>query len=374
MGKSLKGKELGIGISQRQDGIYTGRITMPDGKREQKYFKKLQECRRWVEDQKYSIAHRNILCNDMTVETWFNYWFDTFKKPFLKENSILTNQNKWEKHIKPVIGDLLINDIKPIQCTIVLQKMSNNGQSKNSITGVRALMNDFFMAAEENEIIDRNPITRSVKAVGKRQKEARVLSVREQKEFLERMQGQRYYDFFVIDLQTGLRVSEMCALTWKDIDFKRKRIYVNKTCYIDENNQKRVGSPKTENGKREIPMTNETFKILQSMKAKRNESQIVKMEYKDYVFLNSKGNPYFRTGFNTCIRDYCEKYNVPLFSVHTLRHTYATRCIEAGIRPKTLQKLLGHSNIETTMNMYVHVTEKEKENEIEKLEKYLNVL
>lgn len=374
MGKSLKGKELGVGISQRPDGTYTGRITKPDGKRVQKYFKKLQECRKWVDEQKYSIAHKNILCNDMTVETWFEYWFDTFKKPFLKENSIITDRNKWEFHIKPVIGDFLINDIKPIQCTIVLQKMSNKGQSENSISGVRALMNDFFRAAEENEIIEKNPITRSVKAIGKKQKEARSLSIIEQKDFLNRVQGQRYYNFFAVDLQTGLRVSELCALTWKDVDFKRKIICVNKSLYVDKNSRKKVGSTKTESGKREIPMTKETFEILHNMKEKRNESKIIKMEYKDYVFLNSKGNPYDRTGFNSFIRNYCAKYDVPLFSVHTLRHTYASRCIEAGLRPKTLQGLLGHSSIETTMNMYVHVTKKEKENEIEKLEKYLNVL
>ena len=95
------------------------------------------------------------------------------------------------------------------------------------------------------------------------------------------------------------------------------------------------------------------------------------MEFSDFVFLSRKGEPTKNSAYDTKLMYYCDKVGMQRFSMHTLRHTFATRCIEAGMRPKTLQMILGYSNIGITMNLYVHVTDEEKVKELSNIEDML---
>lgn len=106
------------------------------------------------------------------------------------------------------------------------------------------------------------------------------------------------------------------------------------------------------------------------LKSKLELGKFVEDEYRDFVFINSKGMPTKNSTYDAHLEKLTKKAGIDKFSMHTLRHTFATRCIEAGMRPKTLQQILGHSNINITMNLYVHVTEEEKFKEIKKLEDY----
>ena len=115
----------------------------------------------------------------------------------------------------------------------------------------------------------------------------------------------------------------------------------------------RVGEPKSKSGYRTIPLTEEAVAILNKQKEKNKWISEISKEWEEFVFLCRKGTPV------------CDKAQIPRFSMHILRHTFATRCIEAGMKPKTLQMLLGHSNIGITMNLYVHTTEEEKKKEID---------
>ncbi len=98
------------------------------------------------------------------------------------------------------------------------------------------------------------------------------------------------------------------------------------------------------------------------------------MEWAEYIFLCKKGTPVKNSTYDTMLFKRCEKIGIPRFSMHVLRHTFATRCIEAGMKPKTLQTILGHSNIGITMNLYVHTTEDEKQKEIERIAASLKVV
>ena len=98
------------------------------------------------------------------------------------------------------------------------------------------------------------------------------------------------------------------------------------------------------------------------------------MQFKEFVFLCRKGEPTKNSTYYNALFKLCDKAGIERFSMHVLRHTYATRCIEAGMRPKILQIILGHSNVGITMNLYVHVTENEKVKEVEKIEKALKIV
>ena len=102
-----------------------------------------------------------------------------------------------------------------------------------------------------------------------------------------------------------------------------------------------------------------------------NKKYNTDIRFHDFVFLSKKGTPILNQSYDVILKRLCKKYNLPRISLHILRHTFATRCIEAGMQPKTLQKILGHSNISITMNLYVHVMEDQKQKEIKAIEQML---
>ena len=127
----------------------------------------------------------------------------------------------------------------------------------------------------------------------------------------------------------------------------------------------RSGEPKSKSGYRTIPLTEEAVSILKKQKEKNKRISEISTEWEEFVFLCRKGTPVKNSTYDTALFKICDKAKIPRFSMHILRHTFATRCIEAGMKPKTLQMLLGHSNIGITMNLYVHTTEEEKKKEMD---------
>ena len=133
----------------------------------------------------------------------------------------------------------------------------------------------------------------------------------------------------------------------------------------------RVGEPKSSSGYRTIPLTNEAIRILKDQKIKNSRLKVTPIEWREYVFLCRKGTPIKNSTYDTALYKICNKAGIKPFAMHILRHTFATRCIEGGMKPKTLQKILGHSNIGITMNLYVTTTDDEKQKEIELVENTL---
>lgn len=206
MGKDLKGKALGVGITQQKNGLYNAGFVDKLGKRRVKRFKKLQECRKWLDEAKYIDEHSSITeANTMMVDAWFEYWI-SIKEKTVRPNTVRNYRERYHRNISKV------------------------------------------------------------------------------------------------------------------------------------------------------------------------KIKVIPMEWADQVFLCRKGEPVKNSTYDTALFKICDKVGIKRFSMHVLRHTFATRCIEAGMMPKTLQKILGHSNIGITMNLYVHITEDEKHKEIELVAGALKVI
>lgn len=376
MGKDLRGKELGVGISQRSDGLYTARYTDKLGKRRQKYFKKLQECRNWLADAQFENEYGNVLnCENPTVDAWYQYWIDNVKGDNIRYNTRRYYNDRYNINIKPYIGSMLIKEVKPLHCQNVLNRMAEK-YSNSGIEHSRLVMWMIFDSAVENELITRNPITKSIKCIsGRKSKERQALTVEQQKLFLETVRDSSNYNQYALILQTGLRTGEMIGLRWSDVDFKNRIIHVRRTMeYRHSIGEWRTGEPKTKNSVRDVPLTQEAITILKNQKEKLKKIKVIPMEFADSVFLCRDGTPTKNSAYDTKLFYYCDKAGIPRFSMHVLRHTFATRCIEAGMKPKTLQMILRHSNIGITMNLYVHVTDDEKAKEIEYVEKMLKLV
>lgn len=376
MGKDLKGKELGVGICQIKNGKYVARFTNRNGKRIKKVFDKLQECRKWLADAQFEDEHGNVLQNENpTVDAWYRYWIDNVKGDNIRFNTRRNYNDRYKRNIKPMIGDMLLKDIKPLHCQNVLNQMAD-GYANSVIELSRIVMYAMFDSALENELILKNPVTKSVKCTsGRKSKRTRALTIEEQRIFLKIVKDTSNYNQYALILQTGLRIGEMIGLRWSDVDFENKILHIRRTMgYRHSAGEWRIGEPKTKNSIRDVPLTQEAVDILKNQKEKLKTLKVRPIEFSDSVFLSFDGTPTKNTAYDNRLRYYSDKAGIERFSMHTLRHTFATRCIEAGMKPKTLQMILGHSNIGITMNLYVHVTDDEKAKEIENIESCLKVM
>lgn len=376
MGKDLRGKELGEGIYQQPNGTYCARFVDKFGKRKSKRSKKLQEVRQWIADATYIDEHSDLdQATDMLVDAWFDYWI-SIKKKTVRPNTVRNYTERYERNIKGVIGKKLLTEVKPIHCQKIFSDMAEEGYKTSTIYQTRIALFNMMDFAKENDVIINNPCKKSVKSdMGQPSDKKEALTIDVQRKFLEGAKGQSYENQFRFILQTGLRTGELVGLKWDDIDFENRTLTISRTMeFRYKVGEWRVGPPKSKSGYRTIPLTDEAIRILKAQKEKNSKIKVINLEWADQVFLCRKGEPVKNSTYDTALFKICDKVGIKRFSMHVLRHTFATRCIEAGMMPKTLQKILGHSNIGITMNLYVHITEDEKHKEIDLVADALNVI
>jgi len=375
MGKDLKGKEIGEGIYQQPNGTYCARFVDKFGKRKSKRSKKLQEVKQWIEDAMYIDKHSDInQAVDMLVDSWFEYWISV-KRQTVRSNTVRNYIERYNKNIKPLIGNKLLMDIKPIHCQKIFTDMADEGYKSTTIYQTRITLYNMLDFAKENEVILSNPCKKSVRSdIGEPSKKKEALTIEAQRLFLQSVKGYSYENQYRFVLQTGLRTGELIGLKWDDINFREKTMTIQRSMeYRYCVGEWKVGPPKSVAGFRTIPLTDEAIRILQNQKFKNSTVKNIEKEWSDTVFLCRKGTPVKNSTYDSELFRFCDRAGIPRFSMHVLRHTFATRCIEGGMKPKTLQKILGHSNIGITMNLYVHITEDEKHKEIELVADALNV-
>ena len=367
MGKDLRGKELGEGIYQQANGTYCARFVDRFGKRKSKRSKKLQEVRQWLADAIYINEHSDIeQAASMMVDAWFEYWIDV-KRKTVRPNTVRNYTERYHRNIQNVIGKKLLTEVKPIHCQKIFTNMADEGYRTTTIYQTRIALFNMLEFAKENEVILSNPCKQSVKSdMGKPSQKKEALTIEVQRKFLEQAKGQSYENQYRFILQTGLRTGELVGLKWEDIDFENKTLKIQRSMeYRHSVGVWRIGEPKSKSGYRTIPLTDEAIRILKAQDEKNKRIKVIPEEWSEFVFLCRKGQPVKNSTYDTALFKICEKAGINKFSMHVLRHTFATRCIEGGMMPKTLQKILGHSNIGITMNLYVHITEEEKQKEID---------
>lgn len=387
MGKNLKGKECGKGICQRKDGLYYARYTSKSGQKYQKYFKTVQEAKNWLAREQDIPSTKPE--SSITVNEWFEYWHGNIVND-LSVNTRRNYRERYERNMKPIIGDMLISDVRPMHCKAVLNSMTDN-YAGSTIRQAYIAMGTMFRSAVMNDIIAKHPMNgvRFAKPV-RAPSDIRFLTLNEQRAFMAAAKRSHNYRQYALILETGLRTGELIGLTWDCVNLDSGTLTVNKTLeYRHSVGVWRAGPPKSKNSYRTIPLTQKAIDILRSLDSERpfrKESPSLNqtLEFvdrktgeknslclRDLVFINWRtGEPAKNSSYDTHLYKLCDEANIDKFCMHALRHTYATRAIESGIQPKVLQRLLGHASIKTTMDRYVHVTEESMANAIKAFESY----
>lgn len=249
---------------------------------------------------------------------------------------------------------------------VYLQKEKK--KSYSSVKTIRGVLRPAFQMAYESDLIRKNPfafeladllIDDSVKR--------EALTLKQERTFLEFVKNDehfsQYYDGMFILFKTGLRIAEFCGLTIKDIDLKERTINVEKQLQYTGKKKKYVQPmPKTESGKRVLPMTNEVYEAFKRVLANRKVPKVEEMVdgVSWFIWLNTKGTvtpPYYwEKKFNYAVSKYNSIYKLQLPNItpHICRHTYASNLAKSGVSVKTLQYMMGHSDVSTSLQIYTH--------------------
>lgn len=379
MGKDLKGKELGKGISQRKDGRYEARVVI-NGKRQAFYNTNLAELKREFEKEKSRLSRQNVIsCPDVTVSEWFEAWFEQYKKPTLKPTGVNSYQRKFKNTFGRMLGNTGVKELNQFAVQAATSDLLKEGYTHKSVRDALSVLKLMLDSAVANFIISVNPcLGVIVPSYNEVKEERRVLSKDEQKMILDITDNTFYKELYRFMLCTGLRVGEMGALRWHDIDFDEEVIHVRHSLhcqYADGKKTIALVTPKTKNSYRKIPFFNETKQLLLDQKEKQNnlKKQLGSKwrgEIDDLVFTTSMGSPVTRYVLEHDMRQLTKEIQMnELYKAieegrntiefkpihpHCLRHTFATRCFEKGMQPKTVQQIMGHANINMTMS-YTHV-------------------
>ena len=291
-----------------------------------------------------------------------------YKRPYVKQSTMAAYVLILENHVLPYFGDGDSLHEQEVQA-FVLQKLER-GLSVKTVKDILIVLKMVMKFGVKNEWMTyyewdiKYPTTST-------NKELEVLSVANHRKILNYIQS--HFTFtglgIYISLSTGLRIGEICALKWSDINVADGTITVSRTIeriYIIEGEKKHteliINTPKTKNSCREIPMSKELLAMIKPLKKVVNE---------DFYVLTNDERPTEPRTYRNYYNGLMVKLDIPNLKYHGLRHSFATRCIEAGCDYKTVSVLLGHSNISTTLNLYVHPNMEQKKRCISKMFKSL---
>lgn len=281
---------------------------------------------------------------------------------------------------KEEFGSRKISDIRISDAKLWLIQMQKSGRGYSSIHTIRGVLRPAFQMAVDDDVLLKNPfefqlatiiINDSIRreAIPKKQERMFLKFVKDDSHF------SKYYEGIYILFKTGMRISEFCGLTIHDIDMKERTIDINHQLQRLSDMEYIIEPTKTNAGKRVLPMTQDVYEcfqtILKNRKAPKKEPMIGK--YVGFLYLDKNGMPMVALHWQKYFDHICEKYNkiyreqIPKITPHVCRHTYCTNMALAGMNPKTLQYLMGHSEIGVTLDVYTHVSFEDARDEVEKM-------
>ena len=309
----------------------------------------------------------------MLYKDWLSDWLDNYVQPSAKSRTYTRYKEIVEQHIVTQLGELELSDITPymLQCYVTeLLKCGNlrtgEGLSDNSVNSIITVIQNTLKTAYSLGMISEY-VGDKIKRPRSNEKKVECFSVSEQKKIEQCILNEKNIKFFgvLLCLYTGLRIGELLALEWTDIDMRKCELQVNKTCHYGKDKNGVFGRitdiPKTLSSIRTIPIPRQLIPYLREIKKKSLSTHLVS-NGSSLISIRS-----YQRSFSSLL----SKLNIPHRGFHSLRHTFANRALECGMDVKTLSEILGHKNPTVTLNRYAHSLMEHKKQMMNKLGKLL---
>ena len=365
MGKSLKGKELGSGLSQRKDGRYQAKYYIP-GSPKPKYLydrnlAKLKK-KRDLEKAKYILGY-NDKAKKYKVSEWFDVWMKLYKIGRIKANTVRGYVDGFERGAD-FIGSVRLDCLTPSHIYNMVEGMQSDGYAESSVVHTLSIVKQLLQSAVDNQMIPMNPckgiaIEKSEKVTVDPilENESKILQPEEIKTFLDAAKNTRYYELFYIILNTGMRIGEITALCWSDIDFENGLVKINKSVLYSADKGVYEDTTKTNSSNRIISIPSAMVQLLKEYKIEQSKKKLLMGDMwnnSGKVFTSESGGMINPDTLSTWFKGFINRHNLPDIHYHSLRHTAATLLIAGGVDIATVSKRLGHADRTTTLNIYTH--------------------
>ena len=370
-------------IRKRKDGTWEARVTVyidATGKQVRKslYGKTKKEAFEKMTDLQNNLQ-KGIITNptEMTVREWMDVYMQTYKKPHVRPATYNNYSVKVNNHINPAIGHDKIKSLRQDIIQRFVNGLSEKGLAPSTVIDIYKLLHNALETAIDDGLIARNVANR-VKLPKTSKPKINVLTAEQEIAFIEQASKTYMGIMYIFDLHTGMRLGELLGLKWSDIDFENDELHVKRTLYKAKDPDETsshwyldFGDPKTEAGKRTIPLYDSTMEILAKVyEQQETNKQKAGAAYNDndLVFCTQLGKPLEPNNMRRTFYSICEKIEAKGLHPHCLRHTYATRGAEKNVDMRALQAVLGHANIRETIDTYTHPSNDFKRRELMKLE------
>lgn len=398
--KDSKGRVLQKGETQRPDGMYVYRYMNPYGKRCYVYSKDLFSLRekeqKLIRDQMDGLD--TYVGGLATVNMAFDRYMGT--KYNLRDTTRSNYTYMYDKFVRDEFGHKKLTEVKYTDVKYFYYHILNDKiMAINTLETINTVLHPVFEMAVRDDIIRKNPtsgvMTEIKKNSGKNKGIRHALTVEQQKAFVDAIRCSpefyHWYPLLITLLGTGMRVGECIGIRWKDIDFKNRTINVNHSVSHYMRNGKAsfgVSLPKTKAGIRNIPIMDTVYEALKGEYERQKKEGFCVYELEGmtgFVFSNKEGNLNHPQCINRAIKRIYEAHNarevivakreqrepviIPHFSCHHLRHTFCSRLCENETNIKVIQEIMGHANVETTLDIYAEVNESKKQETMEELSK-----
>lgn len=390
--RDSKKRKLWAGESQDKDGRYVYKYTDAFGKRKAVYSWRLTEADATPKDKKKDLSLREKekqiqrdLSNNIATDGGNMTVLDLVKRYVSQKRGVRHNTEANYKFVINIIakepfGQKRIDKVKLSDAKAWLIKLQDDGRGYSTIHTVRGVIRPAFQMAMDDDLIRRNPFEFQLCTVVVNDSVTREAITRKQeRQFLDFIKNDkhfcRYYDGIYILFHTGLRISEFVGLTISDIDFKNRKINVDHQLQRKRNMEYIIEETKTEAGVRQIPMTDDVYECFQRIIANRKKPKVEPMigGRTGFLYLDKNEKPMVALHWEKYFQHIREKYNsiyrvqMPIITPHVCRHTFCSNMAKSGMNPKTLQYIMGHSDISVTLNTYTHVKFEDAEEEMKKV-------
>jgi len=361
----------GENIYKRKDGRWEGRYIkgrQKNGKIHYGYIYgyKYSEVKHLLILKKYekqTNSSKNLLPYEGQLADWTNYWLDTFVRPKVKSSTYASYKNKMDVHVLSRIGSVKLQKLKQTDIYSLLKKMETQLKA-SSIRSIFSVLKNCLGKAVSLKLLTENPCA-GLDLPKTRKKTVQALSIKDQAKLVKEISTSQKFFSIMLALQTGLRIGEICGLKWEDIDFENNTLGVNRTVLrvqVEDKGGRKTEivevTPKSSNSQRKVPITKALRKKL---------LELQKVSTSDYVISNKHKALEPRT-IAYRFQIIRKKIGLEGFSFHSLRHTFATRCLEAGGNIATISSLLGHSSTKMTLDCYTNSFFTEERQLVEKLD------